>query len=115
MGDIIAGVVMGGLLLIVKMGSFYLFTGAKNQWNMPFTGKGARDWWYGGPVRKGIIDTGFGYIGAHIIPTNSVAGLFALGSYMIVCMALIFRGIIWDWAKCKARDTKDKMVRIIPI
>lgn len=98
------GIGLGILMFIAKMGSFWLLTGGDNQWKMPFTGTGARDWWYGGPVRKGIIDTIVGYLGTHLFNGNDT-GMIALGAYMVTCIIWIFTPIFYKKWKIKVINT----------
>lgn len=98
--DLWIGAGLGFLMFWAKVGSFWLLTGGSNQWNMPFTGVGARDWWYGGPVRKGLIDIFVGYLGTHLFNGNNV-GMIALGTYMITCMIWIVVPIMCKKVKRK--------------
>jgi hypothetical protein len=90
------GIILGALLLLVKYGSFYLLTGGEHQWRVPFTDEGIRDWTYRSSVRTGLLDLGAGYLGMHALVAfgGSIIAMVAMVTYMIVCMSIIFSGVL---------------------
>jgi hypothetical protein len=92
----IFGIVLGVLLLAAKYGSFYLLTGGENQWRVPFTDEGIRDWTYRSSVRTGLLDILGGYVGMHALVAfgGSIIAMIAMCTYIITCMSVIFSGLI---------------------